>query len=207
MKFFVIVAIVLAASSSVMSQNMPLSQAWTELRQSLGLHNWAAAWDVRRNADWEVCGLSNEMSGVYPAAFERILYDPLYVSMMDTMIGAGVPWRDFVDNELKLALGYHAVVPSCTTLELGRVPALHGQLYGYFNRPLVDATVARLTVDSAEFAELQADLAASQPLTHVIRCSPEVRAAEAALNGHGSDFNFVFEMLGVIFGWDASLPC
>lgn len=206
MKFLVVFAILMAASMNV-EADKSLATAMEELRRVLQLHSWVAAWNVRRNADFEVCAFSNDLNADYPAAFARMEGDAVYQSMRNTMIAAGVPWQDFIDLELKPAVGVHALVPSCTTLEFGRVAGLTAQLRGYFDKNLVDTTVAELKRDSTAFRQLHEDFAAEQAHIRTIRCSAEVSRVSATMRRYNVDFDFIYEVVGLIFGWTSVDAC
>jgi hypothetical protein len=143
----------------------------------------------------------------YGAAFAKIEGDAVYQGLRNTMEAAGVPWQDFIDQELKPAVGVHAIVPTCTTLEFGRVVGLRNQLNGYFNADLVDATVARLKVESSEFRQVHEDFAAQQAHIRTIRCSPEVNKISVTMRSYGVDFEFIYQVIGIIFGWSEVTPC
>lgn len=204
MKLLLLLTILLASSFSVESKT--LAEAMVELRRVMGLQNWSGAW-VLRNSDYEVCGFSNKLNADYPAAFEAIESDPLYQYLHTTMVSAGVPWEDFVEHELQPALGVHAIIASCTTASSGGVLALRNQLYGYFHRELVEATYAQLRIDSPEFNELHETIEANQAGIRAIRCSPEVQAIYHTMRDYNVDFEFVFDVIGIIFGWGYVTIC
>lgn len=206
MKFLVIVAIILAASSFV-EPAKSLADAMNELRQALGLHQWVAAWDVRRVSDWEVCAYSNDLNQYLPAAFNRIETDQIYIDLRDTMITAGVPWDDFIDYELHPALGAHAHIPVCTTLELGRVAALRAQLDSYFHQDIVDATITRLEAESTAFRMVRDDIRAHSVEIRAIQCSSELQAMRTVMDRYGPGSTLPWDVLGILFAMDLSVPC
>ena len=208
MKFLAVIALVFLAGSTVKA-DVSLAQAMVELREVLRLGSWVAAWDVRRNADNAVCLYSNELNAptALGPAFARILSDPLYQFIAATMSANGVPWDQFIEFELKPALGYHSIVPSCTTSTFGGVLGLRNQLRGYFDENLVKSTVDRLIATSSDFAQLQATISENQAGIRTIRCSPEVNNVYNIKRNQGVDFEFVFEVVGIIFGWGTISAC
>ena len=207
MKFLAVFAILLVASTNVEAKS--LADAMIELRQVLRLHSWVAAWSVRRNADSAVCAYSNSLNqpNVLPQAAVDIDADPFYQRIENKMVAAGVPWQAFMDQELLPALGLHALVPSCTTLSSGGVPALRNQLHGYFDEVLLKTTVDRLKIESPDFAYVMQTIADNQVEVHRIRCMPSVQRVYSVKNSVGVDFDFVFQILNVIFGWAVSATC
>ena len=207
MKFLAVFAILLVASSNVEAKS--LAEAMVELRQVLRLHSWVAAWSVRRNADSAVCAYSNSLNqqDVLPQAARDIDADPSFRSLGVRMVTAGVAWQEFMDDELLLALGYHSIIPTCTTLSSGGVLALRNQLAGYFDENLVKSTVDRLKTESPEFASVMQDVAASQSDVNRLRCMPSVQRVYSTKRSVGVDFEFVYQVLNIIFGWSINDTC
>lgn len=201
MKLLAVFAILLVASVNVEAKS--LADAMIELRQVLRLGSWVAAWNVRRNADNAVCAYSNRLNqpNVLPQAAADIDADPFYQLLESIMESNGVPWQAFMDQELLPALGLHALVPSCTTLSSGGVLALRNQLAGYFDEALVKSTVERLKVESPDFAQIHVTMAQNQAEVRRIRCFASVQRVYAVKRSEGVDFEFVFSVLEVIFGW------
>jgi hypothetical protein len=207
MKLLVVFAVLLVASANVEAKS--LAEAMVELRQVLRLHSWVAAWSVRRNADNAVCAYSNRLNqpNVLPQAARDIDADPFYQLLEQTMEANGVPWQAFMDQELLPALGMHALVPSCTTLSSGGVLALRNQLAGYFDEALVKSTVDRLKVESADFASIMNTISTNQAEVKRIRCFASVQRVYEVKRAEGVDFDFVFQILEIIFGWPAITAC
>lgn len=207
MKLLAVLAIVLVASVNVEAKS--LAEAMVELRQVLRLGSWVAAWNVRRNADSAVCAYSNRLNqpNVLPQAVRDIDADPFYQLLESVMNANGVPWQDFMDQELVPALGGHALVPSCTTLTSGGVLALRNQLRGYFDEALVKSTVDRLKVESPDFLQIHETMASNQAEIHRIRCFASVQRVYDVKRAEGVDFEFVFQILEIIFGWSPIGNC
>lgn len=206
MKFLAVI-LVLAVATSI-SEAKTLKEAFQELQTALGLNTWIAHWTVERNGDSAVCAYSNELNaGPFETAVAHIRSEPLYVDLRDHFIAHNVEWDLFVQNEMLPALGYHAVIASCTTNVRGGVPQLNANIRAAFNEPLVKATVERLLVESEEFATLHADVSQQQAGVRAIRCHPNVNQIYDIKESHGVDFLFVYEVLGSIFGWPAITSC
>lgn len=207
MKLIAVFAVLLVASANVEAKS--LGEAMIELRQVLRLHQWVAAWSVRRNADNAVCAYSNRLNqpNVLPQAAADIDADPFYQRLEQAMVAAGVPWQDFMDQELLPALGMHALVPTCTTLSSGGVLALRNQIAGYFDEALVKSTVDRLQVESPEFASIMNTIATNQAEVRRIRCMASVQRVYDVKRAEGVDFEFVFQVLEIIFGWPSIGNC
>jgi hypothetical protein len=207
MKLIAVLAILLVASVNVEAKS--LAEAMVELRQVLRLGSWVAAWNVRRNADSAVCAYSNRLNqpDVLPQAVNDIDADSFYQLLESVMNANNVPWQQFMDQELIPALGRHAIVPSCTTLTSGGVVALRNQLKGYFDEALVKSTVDRLKTESADFAQIINMMSANQAEVHRIRCFPSVQRVYAVKRSEGVDFEFVFQILEIIFGWPSIGNC
>jgi hypothetical protein len=207
MKLIAVFAVLLVASANVEAKS--LGEAMIELRQAMRLHSWVAAWNVRRNADNAVCAYSNRLNqpDVLPQAARDIDADPFYQRLETAMNAAGVPWQAFMDEELLPALGAHAIVPTCTTLSSGGVLALRNQLKDYFDEDYVKATVDRLVGESPEFAEIMGTISQNQAEVKRIRCMPSVQRVYDVKRAEGVDFDFVFQILEIIFGWPAITSC
>lgn len=204
---FVAIVLVLAAVSS-MGEAKTLREAFLELQTALGLNSWIAIWTVERNGDSAVCRYSNELNGGALAQAVTIIdQDPLYRRLEDRFVAAGIAWQQFIDQEMLPALGAHQLVPTCTTNARGGTAQLNREIRAAFNEPLIKQTVDRLLVESAEFASLHADVSAEQAGVRQIRCHPDVQAVYTIKQNNGVDFVFVYEVLGVIFGWPAIQTC
>lgn len=97
---------------------------------------------------------------------------------------------------------------TCTTLSYDNgIVGLRNQLRGYFDQDLVQATFDRLISESPEFAAVHADFSSHQVEIRAIRCSPEVQAVATIMRGQGIDFEFIFDVFQIIFGWSAIEVC
>lgn len=206
MKLLAVCAILVASGASV-NADMPLSEAMVKLREVMRLAEWAGAWNVLRNSDYQVCAFSNELNTYYPAAFASIEVDPLYNELRDYMIAGNVPWDMFVVGELKPAVGFHAIVSPCTTLSNGGVANLRSRLLSYFDFDLVDRTITDLRAQSSAFNSLHVTIEGNQAGVHAMRCHPDVDKIYQIMNGQSVDFGFIFEVISIIFGWGAPGPC
>lgn len=206
MKIVAFVAFIMALTMTAQA-DVSLADAMVEFRQALGLHNWVAYWDVLRVSDAEVCLFSNLLNVDYPAAFDKILADPVYGDLQARMVRNSVPWDEFVAGELKPALGVHANVPSCPTGNNGGVPALRGFLYNSFNQQLVDSTIVRLRGESSEFNDMHVAIEANQAAVKNLRCSVEVQRVFATMDAQSVDFDFIVGVVSSIFGWDPATAC
>lgn len=205
MKIVAFVAVMMALTMTVHADKS-LGDAMIELRQALGLHNWVAYWDVLRVSDREVCEFSNALNADYPAAFAKILSDPVYGDLTARMARNNVPWDEFVAGELQPALGYHAIV-SCPAGSSGGVVALRGYLYDSFSQALVDSTIARLRTESAEFNDMHMAIEANQAAVKNLRCSAEVQRVFNTMDAQSVDFDFIVGVVSSIFGWDPATAC
>jgi Insect allergen related repeat, nitrile-specifier detoxification len=206
MKLLAICAILMASGVSVNS-DMPLGEAMIRLREVLRLAEWAGAWNVLRNSDYQVCGFSNELNTYYPAAFASIEVDPLYNELRDYMVAGGVPWDQFVAGELKPAVGVHAIVSPCTTLSNGGVAGLRSRLLSYFDLALVDRTINELRAASTSFNALHVSIEGNQAGVHRMRCHPDVDKIYQIMSSQSVDFTFIFEVISIIFGWGDVVAC
>lgn len=207
MKLLAIFAVLLVASVNVEAKS--LAEAMIALRAVLRLHSWVAAWDVRRNSDNAVCQYSNRLNqpDVLPQAQTDIEADTFYQFLQLTMESNGVPWQDFIDEELMPALGRHALVSSCTTLSSGGVLALRNQLNDYFDEGLVTRAVNSLKAESSDFLQLHETLRDNQDQIDRIFCFDSVQRVYNTKKAEGVDFDFVFKVLEIIFGWDINVQC
>jgi hypothetical protein len=206
MKLVAIFAILMASGASVNS-DMPLSEAMIQLREVMRLQDWAGAWNVLRNSDWEVCAFSNELNTYYPAAFTAIMADPLYNDLRNAMIAGNVPWDAFVAGELKPAVGFHAIVSPCTTLSNGGVARLRSQLLGYFDANLVERTITELRAQSSAFNRIHVTIENNQAGVTRMRCHPDVNKIYQIMTSRNVDFGFIFEVVSIIFGWGPVQQC
>lgn len=208
MKLLSIFAVLLASSCMTVKADLPLADAMVQLRQVLRLSDWIATWNVLRNSDWEVCLFSNDLNRDYPAAFASILSDPLYVELADYMSLHNVQWDQFVQQELKPALGFHDIVPSCTTLSNGGVESLRSRLLGYFDTNLVESTLIRLRSESSAMMALHLDIQANQEGVHRIRCAADVQTIFGIMGRAGVDFQVIFEIIfQLFFAWTPGTTC
>lgn len=207
MKLIAVFAILLVASVNVEAKS--LAVAMGELRQALRLGSWVGAWNIRRNADAFVCAYSNRLNApdALPQAAIDVDADPFYRSIETLMENANVPWQLFIDTEFLPAVGKHAIVPSCTTLTMGGVLALRNQLKGYFDEVLVKSTVERLQRESPEYAELHQIMVRSQAEVKRVRCLASVQRVYAIKQAENVDFDFIFQIMEIIFGWSPIGSC
>lgn len=206
MKFLAIVLVLAVVSS--MGEAKTLREAFLELQTALGLPSWIAIWTVERNGDSAVCRYSNELNGgAFAAAVDAIDSDPTYQRLETKLVDAGIAWQQFVDQEMLPALGKHTLVASCTTNVRGGTAQLNREIRGAFNQDLVKRTVERLRGESAEFNSLFNEVSALQTEIRGIRCQPAVQEVYRIKEANGVDFLFVYEVLGVIFGWSNIQTC
>lgn len=208
MKVLAIIAFLVAASATVNAQGKSLADATEELRAVLGLQNWIGSWNVLRNADFEVCWFSNYLNDDYPYFWAKISADPVYNDLRNTMIAAGVPWDEFVEHELQPAVGTHAYIYTCDDHgDAGGAARLTSEIRGFWNQDLVAATVTRLRAESSEFNDLHVRINAQQAAIRELRCSSEIQSVKNTMLYFGVDFDFVYAVLEVIFGWSDVSAC
>lgn len=196
------------AGSVQVNADLSLAEAMVILRQTMGLQDWANVWSTLRAADWEVCLFQNDLNRYYPPAFYVIQTDPTYELLRGRMIAGNVPWDQFVEEELKPALGYYAGISPCTTLELGGVERLRNELNGLMHQELVESTIADLRRQSTAFNEFHLAVEANQAGVTRMRCNEDVQHVFSIMAASGVQLDVILGFVFSVFlGWSPAQSC
>lgn len=179
-----------------------------ELKAVLRLGDIGGEWNVFRVSDAEVCAFSNKLNDVYPAAFDYIFADPFYQLTRTRMISQYVDWDNFILLDLNPALGVHAKIEPCNTLNIGGVVRFRQELKSFVGEDLIDATIVRLRQESSAFNDWQVAVAKNQAAVPALRCSSSVQKVFTVMYSQQVDLEFVLNIfLRVLFGGASAAVC
>ena len=123
------------------------------------------------------------------------------------MTTAGVPWEEYKANEMKPALGYHALVSPCPTSSNGGVDELRRLLLALFHKEQIEATAFRLRSESSEFNEVYTLFEHNQPAVTEIRCHAAVQAVLEIYLAHHFDYQMIVAFAQLMFNFEIVGPC